>query len=655
MLGILLFSSPVAAVSQLTLHIGEIQHDQIRARNAELQLPLGQTGPLTLRADSLQSGERQWRQVELRCAQVKVSDGGAIDCGAGILASTAGKLPLSFQLDPAAKRLHLDLLPEEKERWALAADWRDSRWQGKLQAEHGQMKRLSGWVDLPVTLTRGLLQGQASFTGGAQGLNEVSGSFQLENAAFNDASGSRAAEGLTLGVDFSAKHGAERWDWRLDADWKAGELYWQPFYFAKGGHRLQAMGALGETQLAVTQADLALAGVGTAKVAGTLRRSDRSIESLDVEVRDLDTAGAYEQVLKPLLERTMLANLEMGGRADIIARWRDGSLSAFDVALREFDVEDKGGRFALYKVNARVPWALNKPTQAALHYDGGRVLKLPLGSADLAATLNGYALTAPLLRVPLLDGALTLQDVSAAFLQKKWHWHLGASLSPLSMEDFSHAVGWPAMQGKVAASIPLVTYSNGRLTTEGEMGMNVFDGSIVVRKLVLQDPLGLAPRLAADVQMRDLDLELLTKTFAFGAMTGKLDVDVNGLELSRWQPVNFDAAVRSSPGKYPKKISQRAVENISALGGAGAAAAIQRSFLRFFKEFNYAQIGLSCKLRNGVCQMDGIEPAQGGYVIVKGSGVPAITVLGYNRSVSWGELLTRLKRITQGGAAPIIK
>ena len=190
---------------------------------------------------------------------------------------------------------------------------------------------------------------------------------------------------------------------------------------------------------------------------------------------------------------------------------------------------------------------------------------------------------------------------------------------------------------------------------DGTMQFDVFDGQVAVSNLILHQPLGLAPRLNADIRMRNLDLDLLTHTFSFGAMEGRLDGDVIGLELSSWKPVKFDASIRSSEGRYPKKISQRAVENISALGGAGAAAAIQRSFLRFFKEFNYGRIGLSCQLRNGVCTMDGIEKAQAGYVIVKGSGIPAITVLGYNRSVSWGELLERVQRITQGNSKPVIK
>ena len=400
---------------------------------------------------------------------------------------------------------------------------------------------------------------------------------------------------------------------------------------------------------------VALAGIGQAEISGALRWADRGIETLEVRARDLDTAELYGQILKPVLEQTMLASLEMAGRADASASWRNGQLQAFDVALRNFDVEDQKGRFAFYKVNARVPWTLESASEANIRYAGGSLLKMRLGQTSLAATLNGYSLTAPELKLPLLDGELKLSDVSAAFLNRRWHWHLAAALSPISMQEFSHAAGWPSMEGQISAMIPMVTYSGGNMSVDGAMLFKAFDGTIAVTNLQMQDPLGLAPRLAADVQMRDMDLGMLTKTFSFGAMTGKLDVDVDGLELSRWQPVTFDAYVRSSAGKYPRKISQRAVENISALGGAGAAAAIQRSFLRFFKQFNYARIGLSCRLRNGVCAMDGIKPAQAGYVIVEGSGIPAITVLGYNRSVSWTELLSRVKRITQGNAKPVIK
>lgn len=651
----LFFPLLAAAVSQITLQVGDLRHDQLTLRNAQLQMGLGEPASLVLRAEQLRYGERQWRQVELRCARAALGAGAAIDCPDGTLAGAEGTLPLAFRFEPAARRLQLTLRPDAKERWAVTAAWQGERWQGELQAEQGRLQRLQGLATLPVQITRGVVQGHARIEGDGQGLGSLSGRFQLQELAFSDAAGSRAAEALAGAARLSATRAGARWNWRLETDWQAGEVYWQPFYFAEGGHRLRAAGWVDDARFAVDTAHLELRGVGAAEFRASVRRSDGVVEALDVAARDLDMAATYELLLKPQLVETMLADLETGGRADFTASWRYGQAMAFDIALRDFDVEDRKGRFALYKVDARVPWELTRPTRAALRYAGGRMLKIPLQAADLAATLDGFSLTAPVLRVPLLDGALTLQEVSAAYLNRQWHWHVSASLSPVSMADLSHALGWPVMQGKLAASVPMVTYSYGRMDMDGAMGLDVFDGSIVVDKLVLRDPLGLAPRLSADIRMRDLDLELLTRTFSFGAMAGRLDVDVNDLVLSRWRPVRFDAAVRSSPGKYPKKISQRAVENISALGGAGAAAAIQRSFLRFFKEFNYAEIGLSCQLRNGVCRMDGVAPADGGYVIVKGSGVPAITVLGYNRSVGWDELLTRLKRVTQDGAAPVIK
>ena len=61
--------------------------------------------------------------------------------------------------------------------------------------------------------------------------------------------------------------------------------------------------------------------------------------------------------------------------------------------------------------------------------------------------------------------------------------------------------------------------------------------------LELIDPFGRAPRLHADVDMNHLDLELLTRTFDFGTITGRVDVQVKGLELVGWEPSKFDAHI----------------------------------------------------------------------------------------------------------------
>jgi hypothetical protein len=91
------------------------------------------------------------------------------------------------------------------------------------------------------------------------------------------------------------------------------------------------------------------------------------------------------------------------------------------------------------------------------------------------------------------------------------------------------------------------------------------------------------------------------------------------------------------------------------LGGEGTAAALQRTFLRFFKEFNYEKIGLSCQLRQDICKMGGVESTPTGFIIVKGKGMPAVNVNGFTEYVSWQDLLARMKRITDSNSKMIVK
>lgn len=531
----------------------------------------------------------------------------------------------------------------------------DGHWQGKATLKQANLAELAKDYKLPITVSKGIASGKAEFAGEGKELKRLSADVGLRDIAFSDTDGLHAGEKVSGRIKAEISRANAQWQWQADVAWQDGEVFWQPLYFPSGGHVLKAHGAWSLNLLSVDDGNMQFNGIGQVAFRGRFNMADKSIASLDLSGRSLQVAKGYELLAKPFLDKTMLGNLETNGTLDVQAGITNGHVDAFNVTLHEVDVEDKDGRFALYKVNAGVPWALNSMTQTNVRFGGGHMLKMTLGAADLNAKLEGWSLTAPKWTVPVLDGALSLQDISLALVGGEWYGHLATSIAPVSMSEFSHAMGWPHMEGKLAASIPLVTYNGGVLTVDGAMGFDIFDGHVTVDKLNLHEPLGRAPRLEADISMRDLDMDLLTRTFSFGAMQGRLDGDVNGLELSSWKPVKFDASFRSSPGKYPKKISQRAVENISALGGAGAAAAIQRSFLRFFKEFNYDRIGLSCRLRNGICAMDGVEPVQGGYVIVKGSGIPAITVLGYNHSVSWDELLGRLQRITQSNVKPIVK
>lgn len=477
----------------------------------------------------------------------------------------------------------------------------------------------------------------------------------LKEANFSDAAGLHAAEKLTGDLALTVAMDDNGFHWQNDLQWTGGEMFWQPFFLKGGGHSFVATGVFDGENLQFESASLNMHEVGELKFKGNMALVNKTITELEADLPHLDLAKAYPILFQPLLENTAFNHAQMAGVVGLQVVIKASELSSLDIKLSDIDIEDTNKKFAFYKLNAHIPWDYDHPKQIKLNYQRGQLLNLPLGEAHVQAEVNRYAWTASKITLPVLDGALNLSNISAARIGGHWYWHLGADVTPINMVDFSRSLALPIMQGQVSANIPQVTYSGGILTTTGAMQFNVFDGKATVTDLVLFRPLSNIPKLHANVHLRALDLGKLTSTFSFGSIEGRLDGDVDELVMQNWKPIKFDARVESSPGRYRKKISQRAVENISALGGAGAAAAVQRSVLRFFENFNYKRIRLSCMLSNNICQMNGIPSTEGGYTIVEGSGIPAITVKGFNTAVAWSELLSRIKRVTDENTKAIVE
>jgi hypothetical protein len=226
-----------------------------------------------------------------------------------------------------------------------------------------------------------------------------------------------------------------------------------------------------------------------------------------------------------------------------------------------------------------------------------------------------------------------------------------ANILPIDVARISRAFGWPEFQGTLEGSIPGLQLRQGVVTLDGALEAKVFDGRVAVRDLRLQEPLGKYPRLFANVGIDGLDLELVTRTFEFGTITGRLSGYVSNLETFDWMPAAFDAFLYTPPDDRSRhRISQRAVTNLSSIGGGsggGVAAALQGGFLRFFDDFGYDRLGLSCRLANDVCVMGGVLPAPGGYYIVKGAGLPRIDVIGSQTRVAWTTLVRQLGSIME--------
>jgi hypothetical protein len=648
---LLWFAAAPLHAAQLTLSVGNISAPSFAAHGVVLSLPLD--GSAELQVGELSIAGKHWRKVRVHCAEFELSTVRLV-CRKAKL-NAARDLPFDFSYAFDSRRLELDMDAQHGERWRVSGDFHGAAWHVDARLHNAQAKRLAGLLpaDLPLP-TQGLLNGTLAVRGNGGGVRRLHGELQAGDLAFADAAGLHAADKLAANLQFDAARSGKGWDWHGTLDWQSGELFWQPL-FLHGGDTLQASGRWQGGQLQVAQAALNLSGVGSFELSALWDMDKGALQDCELRSSELQLAPLFADYARPFLGEGMLAAGEMAGQGDVHWLYHGGATQALDVTLRDASLEDGQRRFALRGVNGEIPWRADAATQAQLSFDSGALWGVTLGGSELQLAMKGLAFAARNETVQVLDGSLAVKGFRIRRQDGNWRWSFAGQLTPVSMQALSRALGWPEMHGTLSGTIPQVSYDGHELAVGGTLLFHVFDGTVEMGKLAMEDPFGPTPRLSGDLEMRGLDLDQLTHTFSFGSMEGRIDVSVKNLELVDWQPVQFDASVASSPGDYRKRISQKAVQNISALGGAGAAAAIQRSFLGFLNDFGYSRIGLSCVLRDGVCAMDGVAKRNGGYVIVEGGGIPAITVMGYNRAVGWNELLTRLKRVLQNNTQMVIQ
>ncbi|THF64454.1 hypothetical protein E6O51_02610 [Pseudothauera rhizosphaerae] len=641
-----------SAARELTLEVEQLVHPSFVARDLRLTLDAGNEAA-SVRIGTLDVAGRRLRGLRLDCPAFHLTEE-TLSCRGGRL--HAPGLPagaaLSLAADPQQRTGTLRLTLAAGETVALEA-----LAGGRLRADfrgldaarlRGLLPQLAEWQPA------GRLNGYAEYTPADGGQGSLA--LALKAGGFATADGLHAAEGVGATMAASARKRAGGWDWQADLKWSAGEAYFHPLYLVAGS-RLQAAGQLVGERLSVTQATLQTEGVRTIAAAGEYDLAAGVLRAAGLTVADADLAVVGPQYLAPLLTPAQAERLRFAGHASGGLRIEEGRVVGIDAGFDEAGFSLAGGELSFGPLSGSLLWRADSLTEAMLTVAGGRWEKLALGSFELAARLHGTQVEIPRLRIPLLDGALVFDKLELRRGEEGWSGAGSLVVEPLSVPLLTAALGLPEMAGVLSAALPGLRVSPGEIVLDGTLVVSVFDGYLQVTELRLLEPFGVAAYLYADIDARHIDLAQLTDTFSFGSVTGYVDASVGGLELVRWRPVRFDARVRSSPGSYPRRISQRAVQNISALGGAGAVAAIQRSMLGFFESFGYREIGLSCVLADGICLMGGLadgSPA-GGFALVRGGGIPALNVIGYNRRVDWQELIDRLQRVIESNAPPVVR
>jgi len=558
-------------------------------------------------------------------------------------------------------------------------------WQGEIRlgtvplTELLRVAKRLGLHPPELALAAGRISGRLQMRGRASRLHALDAELDLRDIAAANDVGTVAGEAMSIALQgrVAIEGDVAQVEGQLLAS--AGQAYVEPVFVDLSAHplRLGIHGEFANGLLRLDSFDLNHDGVLEASGrAEIVIEAGPSLSSLDLAIGEAFFPQTYLSYLQPFLVGTSLQSLETAGSASARVRVIDSTLAELAVALDSLRFEDEATGLGLDGLSGNFHWqaaapaedveAESEPSEPAaelasrLNWTGGRLYGLELGAATIVfrAAARDFRLLEPT-RIPLIDGAVVIdrlraRNVGAAGMA----FVFDADIEPLSVRELCRAFGWPEFGGRLAGRISRLRMREGVVTLGTNLEAEVFDGRIRLRDLRLEDPLGNWPRFSASIDVESLDLEQLTSAFSFGRITGKLSGRIDGLSLFNWTPVAFDAHLGTPPDDRSRhRISQRAVENIGSLGGssAGVSAALSSGFLRFFDDFNYDRLGISCRLANEICYMDGIEPAENnGYYLVKGKGLPRIDVIGNTHRVDWPRLVAQLKAIIES-EGPVVE
>lgn len=670
--GLLLLSclagAPAGAVQQIALDLGELAGAGWRARGASASLDVGGPQPvlrLAVPAVVADDGTVLARDIRAECRE-PVVNAEYVACASG---SADGVVPPSQE--PVSTTL------------AFALRRSDGHWRAHGMLEVGEAVAWTARADgdgltatasgdaLPLEALRPWLPrlpGDITSIAGRIGAFDVSlvmppgeearASLQAQgrDLGFDTENGLVAAAGVAADVSLDWRATADGWRGRVEAGLSAGELLAGSFYTSLGGAPVLLSGSVtaeGERwrieQLTVEDADaLALRGSGLWHWS-----AEPALRELAVTVERLAFPGFYSDYLQPVLAQYGFGELALSGNLSGGLRMQDGGLASLALSLDHLDVSDSQGRLEFTDLSGDLRWQdQGEALPSNLTWQGARIYSIGLGGADIRAeaVADDLRLTRAT-ELPVLDGKLVINALEATdWFGEAPELLFDARLMPVSLGALSQALEWPELQGSLAGRIPELTLRDGVYRLGGSLVMDVFDGTVFVENLRVERPFGVLPKLVADIRLEDLDLEKLTGIFTIGRITGRLGGYIRNLRLLDWQAVHFDARLATPEDDDSRhRISQRAVDTLTNLGGGGASGALSRTFLRIFDDFAYQQIGITCRLENNVCRMDGVAPApNNGYYIVEGGGLPRVDVIGHVRRVDWPVLMDQLMQAMQG-------
>ena len=534
-------------------------------------------------------------------------------------------------------------------------------WRVDMRPHRMQLHRLAtrGGVRLPADWgVRGRVSGRLTAQGGGDRPIAAQADLLIDRLDYASPDGSQAGEGLTLKLEGRARQRGAGWDFNGRLRWPKGALYSEPLFVdaSQGALNIDAQGRYdpGRQRLAFDSWVIDISDALRVTGTGEYDVGRYAIHDLTVAAHSDDAGRLYKLLLQPFLIGTPADDLLVRGRVGFVLHFDARGIEQAGLELNGLAFEDRQGRFALQSTSGGVAWDRDDAVPVSrLSLDGFSIFRIRSDPFDVRARFAGDRIDlVQAVVVPVLGGEVALENFAlrgALVAGERPRWTASASVRGVSLEQLTGELEWPPFSGALSGELRDMSYADQVFSVGGGLHLSAFDGRIEVSDLRIQDPLEAVPILRASAMLRGLNLEAVTRTFDFGRIEGRLDGDLVDLQLVAWRPDNFDLHLYTPPGdRSRRRISQRAVENLTELG-SGLPGGLSASLLGIFEEFSYKVIDVKILLRGNRAQIDGLAREDGGYYLVRGSGLPRINVIGRNRSVAWNDLLERLRQIQVEG------
>lgn len=626
-------------------------------------------------ADLVFSENLQFRGLKLSCDTIEIS-AAAVDCAQATL--TAADSPLgALRLDAALRWI-------DNERYRISARGRAgaaSRVELVVDADAAGRNMELTVRELALPPVSPLLTGLAFFREHTLDSGTITFTAQCRDAGapFPDCTlegrvddlnmnGSNVAENLDARFTAEVGSAADGSSLAFDVVLERGAIYVEPGFemggikpgfFVNSNYAPITLGAriagLGSGQIRVQHARLEHPDVVELAFTGDLYFDpEPRWTTLEFTFATDKLVNLYRTYLQPISLDTALGSLETAGGLHARIAGSNDEIDELNLRFDKLYIDDLRGRFSLYGLDGEIELhAGDTPRESHIGWIGGALYKVPIGAGRIDWTSARRNLqVASWQDVELFDGVLRLDTLEVRNVSLTGtELALSGNLTPITLSTLTAAFGWMPLSGKLSGKIPLLTYAANRLSLDGALTVNLFDGQVSIRDLVIDKLFSTVPVLSATIAIDQISLEELTRTFSFGNISGRLDGRIDDLMLQAWQPIRFDAEFATPPDDpTPHRISQQAVDNLGRLG-AGTGSGLSQGWLRFIPSYSYGRLGIGCELLNGHCLMRGVAPdPDGGFFILTRGGIfpPWIDVKGSGRRIRWQTLVDGIKQISRG-------